>query len=297
MPGGKSKGSAQRTPQKTRNSRGKWKKDDRLNDGDGNLDLTEKVTKCNPGVEHNISMPKQSKSTKVVLQEGDAIMDMQATESDDEFFSEEDHLVEQSDMFHSKQPGKESEKSANNNASVMPDRSQVTQVCTDNPAQVTQAASSQMNENVNMPVSENDTMFEHIATNEKFMQSFAQFMVQKGYLYKRNGSETLADHCDTRSTGVDHEEYRMNQGHPDHNQTGMKRGHGRDEGANHTEEVQETHPRSNQGNFGNNLESPSEITIYKRAVLIDENAMETEDSVMNKRDSSSSEELVNISDE
>ena len=138
-----------------------------------------------------ITESNDKNTTRVVVQDGEAVLDMQVSESDDELFRDEGQDVRPNEIQgqnanlnpspmeiggnHSSQG--DSDESQNNNANV--ELTQRTQL-----AETGRESSNKIRSSFER--SEKPEWMEHLSNKEGFMEDFAQFMVQKGYIYREN---------------------------------------------------------------------------------------------------------------
>ena len=223
---------------------------------------------------------REENTARAVLRDGEALLDMEVRESEDEFLNEE--IIERQGRNGSRSRNKDQTRMIDAN-NWPDDNSEVQFKMINNNATTSRNVSVAAEETRSTEMSE-------MVRNEKFMEDFAQYMVKNGLLVKNDnagasfgavaaGQKRKMRGNDTKDLGAPRSQV-VKGCQPEV----PRRVHGNDK------------QQRGQGKFDlGQMEiggSPSELTIYKRAVPM---CTDEHDNV--KRISNSSEEMVDISDE
>ena len=254
--------------------------------------------------------------------EGEAMVDMEVRDSEDEFMQEE-QLIQQRESQQSQSLLQERDSRNFNNSEPSAKKARVRNVSRDSPRPAGNNLGANNNATFNRDVldtitplpaetplksKENDStnlegMAQHMSRNEEFMKNFAQFMAKKGYVYKNpeHQQTSIGERPSLQRSQIyevmqcsTEDALRQLPGQPDkHQQCDMQlmqipTANVMREGNKLVQQTGQT------DNFIEN--SASEVTIYKRAVVLNESD-DTTTFVNSKRHSNSSDELVNVSDD
>ena len=229
-----------------------------------------------------IDQTQVSSQARAVIIDGDAVMDMQVGESEDEFF-EEDQIEAQKNAENV--IGVEKGITGTNNNAVQ-DTADLGDSKRDDQDQV------------------RDPDLKKITEDEHFMEDFAKFMAKKGYIYREENKQMdeMVEQPPPKQTscGMDRSNAQPSIGRskvvassrlPRQQRAGASLAEVNPSGA-----AEVLAPPTGECIFIHD-DSQSEATVYCRVVLFYELGEESVRTVNNKRDSNSSEEVINTSDE
>ena len=297
MAGHKGKRNQSRTPQRGRKNRSQTVDRQNAVESPGNWSVN---MESNEAIdEGNVSQEGGGRSTaRVIVAEGDSMLDMEVTASEDEMFRDEEEGMETSLAasqlsevngnddpeveFHGSQAS-----SINNNAAVVDQQEAMVVAGMSKQTQPTRSTMLDVGE---------------LVSNEQFMEGFAQFMMKKGYVTQEKATKEVSKkgskRKDDSTENIPAKKQQVRKGDISNEcHRGQQTGQGR------SGQFQPIITQNDMTSGAAVLEgdSQSEITIYKRAVKVCEGFNDINEEgqfpINSKRDSNSSDELVNLSDE
>ena len=297
MAGHKGKRNQSRTPQRGRRNRSQTAERQNTVESPGNQSVN---IEPNEAVdEGKVSQEGGGRSTtRVIIAEGDSMLDMEVTASEDEMFRDEEEGMETSLATSqlSKINGYDDPEiefqgsqgsSMNNNAAVVDQQEAMVVAGTSKQTQLTRSTMLDM---------------EDLVGNEQFMKGFAQFMMKKGHVTQEKAMKEVSKkgskRKDDSTENIPAKRQQVRKG-----DISNERNRRQQMGQGRSGQFQPIIMRNDMTSGATVLEgdSQSEITIYKCAVKVCEGINDINEEgqfpINSKSDSNSSDELVNLSDE
>ena len=230
--------------------------------------------------------------TRAIVNEGDVVFDMSVTALDDELFRDEEMPEGNAQPVRLSQANESVAGTTDSVPSVRPELVDSTNNNTTRAEEIDGMVSSRQED-----IYVSARLMKDMARNENFMEDFAQYMLKKGYIQKQQQPTRME---------IDEENGREANNRRDREEQQPK------EISRHKRANQRVNECNHHGDQGRpwgerqgqvvGLDSGSEVTIYKRALQLSESGNNKElneelAELNRKRDSSSSEELINLSDE